>query len=239
MKTKHLLFSVLVLTSTNISAQNRFQFNVHVAPAVGDFGAGKAVGGYNYNGSINAGVPNSFAGTGLGVGVEYHLPIGAKGFHIFGALDAYWNRIKGSVRKEHELDNGDYLSIDHPDFFNLPLQLGPHYEYAFNDNIGMFVQLGLAGDLLLISKAGWTEPINNIYSWTYERHFSPSFSLGFTTSAGVVIKKKYVVGIGYKSLGNHVFVKSGSKSSPMEITTSTETIVKKVALFDLTLAIRI
>ncbi len=238
MKTVTCIAVVFLCAFTSL-AQKRFQLNVGFNPAIGNFSKGywDDYSPVYYGGSI------SFAGVGTNLGLEYHHPIGSKGFHVFGSLDGYWNPTKRSVKKGYEADfGGSYDVIKHRNFLNVALSAGVHYEHAVSETVSLFAQTGVLGDLLIIPKTSlvrynlpwWTETTANEYS--------SSMAPGFSLTLGTVIKQRFVIGIGYRNLGAHTLERTYTKTYEADgisnPSTDHQTLQKKMSIATLTFGLR-
>ena len=207
MKKKVVSVVALLILATSSYAQSSFSMHFDVAPAMGAFKLGEYEDNFEVGGSLSKDDPNGFAGTGIGIGLEGHIPIGDKGVNIILGLDCYRHSIKSSIRNSYLADLDANKTINFSEYYNLPVSAGIHYEYQIGEKVSMFGQFTGAFNFLKISKSklditsngGSFAPGEKVITRTYG--ISPHFGYGF--KVGFLLSQRYILGIGFKNFGAH------------------------------------
>jgi hypothetical protein len=231
MKTKTIVLFLFGIISIQVQAQNHFSAHVHIAPPVGNFKMAS-----DFFGSIDHADPLGYAGIGIGVGFEYRHPLGDKGLQGFLALDCFRNPIRRAWKKAYNLTLEDDETIKYSSYYNIPITLGIHYPKEIKENLSLFLQLGGVFDILKVSHSKKID-ISGVGTHTKKETFAPSISFGSHFRAGMIINERYIVGIGYKSLGIHSIEKTYLYIDPFVEETTMSFVQKGIAIMNITLGI--
>ncbi len=233
---KTTIITMIIFWSFSLKAQIQKQFSAHahIAPSTGAFAGG--VGG-DFYGSIDYADPYGFAGTGLGIGIEYHHPFGTKGLHGLIISDFIRTPIKRAFRQQHKITLDSYESIRFSSYYNIPITIGLHFEKEVKEDLAWYIQGGGILDVLKISSSKETDTFSSATA-IYQERFGLSTSFGFGLASGIVIKDTYIVGLGYKSLGIHNIGKTNIYTYDGDVNTSTVSVQKKLGMLNLTVGIQ-
>lgn len=216
MKKKSLVISAMLLLGTSCYAQKRFNVNAHLAPSAGAFKTG-SYDDFSTWGSVTLGDPNGFAGTGIGLGLDYRHAIQDKGLSLVFGIDAYRTPVKRIIRKSFKSDESfetGESTIKFSSYYNIAPKLGLQYGLMVNENIELYTQVTIAYDILKISGSEYR--YNIIEGWTpttktYDFNLSGAFGFGFRV--GMAFNDSYTVSLAYKNLGKHLIQRTFYGSS--------------------------
>lgn len=243
MKTTLLIACLLGLLSFNGYAQGDFSAHVHIAPPSTIFGGGDLDGFY---GVIDYDDPYGYAGLGIGLGLEYRYPLGDKGLSGLVSCDIFRNGIKRTYKEEYKKeleDDAEYFSFDYKikfsAYYNIPILVGINYDFTVLD-LPLFVQGGPLLDILKVSNMRRTYTYSNNEPYVDLDTYAPSVAFGYGVRVGMTLAEKYILGIGYKSLGTHSFSNTSYDSWGEDYqSSSTDTEVKKVGLINFSFGIQL
>ena len=202
MKKTSCLLTMLLLLGAHGYSQGKFSLHLDIAPTLSDFKQG-TLNDLGSNASISFGDPKGFAGTGIGIGIEYLHPIKDKGIHLFLGLDAYRNGMRSIIKRSFNAQLGEKETIRFSNYYNIPITLGLHYEKSVTENLALYGQLGVLYDFLKITRLEHSHESGVVLKTTDQR-YELSQAFGFAFEAGMVFNQKYSVSIGYKKLGSHI-----------------------------------
>ena len=209
MKTTIIITCLISMFSRNTHGQRIFSAHLHIAAPTGDFGDGV---GDEFDGSVAGIDPKGAAGIGLGVGAQYRYPIGDKGVHVLTSIDIVRSPIKKQWRNEFDATLNENSSMKYSSYYSIPLAVGLHYQAALNETVSVYAQGCGIFNTLKVSSAKLKSTFESGTS-LYTELFKPGVSFGFGVNSGVIIKEKYLVGIGYKMLGTHAMQRTTTYSS--------------------------
>ncbi|MFK7809124.1 MAG: hypothetical protein AB8F74_15080 [Saprospiraceae bacterium] len=202
-----LFFLITFLVSTIGNAQNNVSFHFGTALPLYDFGS-SALDNEDAGG----------AATGLNAGIQLIYPISDNGFGIFGGIDFNYNALKKGVRNDIEelyeslgIVNAEYNFFE---YINIPLTTGVNYSFSTNEKFGLFLEAGLALNLLKVTN--FELEVNN---QTITQGMDIASNIGVKLSGGVSINRKMKISVTYFGLGEHEIegeVVSGNNSDPVE-----------------------
>jgi hypothetical protein len=157
------------------------------------------------------------AGYGFDLGFSYRQPLGGNDKYclVFSA-DFLWTNSAYSIR--HNLNmtmaevrsNFDKVNAKSPNFINVPVLAGFHYEFGIGKNAEMFVapQIGASFRHITDRSAefiGATDPImegnNALYEYVYVDNYYNSLAFAFRLTAGFVFKEHWIVDLSYLYTG--------------------------------------
>ena len=235
MKTNILFACLFGVLSFKGYSQGNFSAHLQIAAPSLVFGAGAGV---DFQGDIAFGDPLGFAGVGIGVGLEYHHPVGNKNLSILASIDVIRNPIKRAFRQQYKLSLDQNETVKFSKYYNAPIMLGVHYDFEIK-NFPLFIQGGPVLDLLKVSGAERTSVSSSGNSSIDQEKYGLSFSIGYGIGTGIVFKDKYIIGFGYKRLGVHT-VKNTSiyTSSNGDVNSYIGSTVKKIGVFNITAGIQ-
>ena len=216
MKTKTVVLALILMAGTSVKAQSHVECNLHIAPPMWDFKQG-TYDDFNSKGSLSSGDPKGFAGTGIGLGLEYHKPIGEKGLQLKVGIDAYRHGVKKILRQSFIADISTFgdKSIRFSHYYNIPISIGFRFQRNVKEDIAFYAQFSGLYNLLKISKSVYTASFGST-SESRENSYVLSQSFGYSYRIGVVVNEKYSLGIGYKNLGAHLIDRRYSYKSQTE-----------------------
>lgn len=210
MKRTLLTMAVLAMTCTGaLQAQNTFSLRAGVALPMNNYA--DATADYT-NGVLRYGLLDKTkkggAGTGFTVGAQGKFGIkSVKGLGITVSADFFFNSTNTDVVDYHEEDidtresSTFEVSYKLPKYMHIPLLVGIDYTYDLNEHIGFYGEGALGMNMRLITAyeeynaTPTTEAINTI---TYKTAAAFAYRFG----AGIVINKRYNLGIAYYGLGS-------------------------------------
>lgn len=236
MKKQTFILSLLLMMGINAQAQKQFSLHAHITPAMGNFKIGV---GSDFNGTIDYKDPFGHAGTGLGLGIDYHHPFGDNGLHGLVAIDVIRNPIKRAWRQANNLEIDETETKKYSSYFNIPITLGLHYQKDVKEGTALFIQAGGILDILKVTNSKYTHTYASGEIKIREEHFNLSTSFGFGVSCGVVIKDTYIIGIGYKALGIHNIGMVNIYTDDDGVETSDDSTQKHIAMLNLTFGINL
>ncbi len=188
------LTSILILCVGTVFAQKqKSTFGMHASLSLpsGDFGntLGDRAGG---------------ARTGFGIGAAGTVPIGSQGLSWVIDLTFILNSMDLSVLEELFSDPGTEVNIDAGKWANIPLVSGLQYAGRVSPTLEIYV-VGLAGLNLVkapsadITVTAFGETVNSKIDYDT----GTSFAYGF--GGGVLLNKKFNIGVRYYGLGTPQF----------------------------------
>ncbi len=237
MKTKTVVLGLILMAGTTVSAQSKVECNFHIAPPMWDFKQG-TYDDFSSKGSVSVGDPKGFAGTGLGLGFEYHKPLGTKGLNLKIGIDAYYHRVKRIVRQSFIADISVFggESIRFSQYYNIPISMGIHFQRDVKEDIALYGQFSGLYNLLKISKSVYMENTgSNLKTWENSYGLSQSFGYGY--SVGMIVDDKYVLGIGYTNLGSHLINRTYSYKGATDSKTYVTQNQKNIPILNLNVGI--
>lgn len=243
MKKKVVSVFALLILATSSYAQSSFSMHFDVAPAMGAFKLGE-YDDFGGEGSLSTNDPNGFAGTGAGLGFEVQIPIGDKGLNAILGVDCYRHAVKSSIRKLEDSDLQEYQSVNYSEYYNIPILAGLHYEYDVSENFAVFGQVTGGLNLLKVSKSEFVTT-QSYADESIIRKYDLARSFGFGIKVGFLFNQRFILGVGFKSLGAHTIDVTRTKEfNPKvpELNAYTETAtyidVKNVSMLNLSFGIR-
>lgn len=210
MKKTVLTMAVLAMTCTGaLQAQNTFSLRAGVALPTGNYA--DATADYT-NGVLRYGLLDKTkkggASTGFTVGAQGKFGIkSVKGLGITVSADFFFNSTNADVRDyfDEDIDTRETstfeLSYKLPKYIHIPIMAGIDYTYDLNEHIGFYGEGALGVNVRIISKfeqysaTPTTETLNTA---TYKTAAAFAYRFG----AGIVINKRYNLGIAYYGLGS-------------------------------------
>ncbi len=205
MKKRLLTISAILLLGSQVHAQKRFNANLHIAPSAGTFKTG-TYDDFSSWGSIALDDPNGFAGTGIGIGLDYRYVIQEKGLSLVFGIDAYRTPVKRVIRKNftsYDSFEDGTSTIKFSSYFNFAPKLGLQYGGMVSETIELYGQAHILYDILKISRSDYQYGEGqNAGSKVYTYNSSGAFGIGFTV--GMAFNDHSTVSLGYKNLGKHL-----------------------------------
>lgn len=243
MKTTLLFTCLLCMLDFSGYAQGDFSAHIHIAPPSTIFGGGDPD---DFYGLIDSDDPYGYSGLGFGVGFEYHHPFGENGLSGLVSCDIFRNGIKRTYKEEYkkELDiDAEYFSFDYKvkfsAYYNIPILVGVNYDFTVMD-VPLFVQGGPLLDILKVSNTRRTYTYSNNEPNVNRDTYALSVAFGYGVRVGITLAEKYILSIGYKSLGTHSFSNTSYDSWGEDYqSSSTDTEVKKIGLINLSFGIQL
>lgn len=215
MKKLSIFLILAVLTLVASAQKSNWAFFAGYNNALGSF-AKSDVKNYDWvfisSSSINGG-----AGYGFNLGFSYRLPLGGTDQHnlVFSA-DFMWTASAYAIRNANNVamfelrDNFDKVRITSPNFINVPVLMGYHYETAVNSKVNIYAEAQFGASFRHITDRsaeflGGTEPLvignNTLYEYAYTDRFNKSLSYAFRITAGIVIIEHWIVDLAYLYTG--------------------------------------
>ena len=212
MKKTTILVALVALLGMGASqAQSHFSLRFG-----GLFPSGKyadASGDYSSGNGLNWGLDDNSkkggAGIGATVGAQFRYDIASvKGLGVLLSVDGMYNSLNSDVRDYYadmvdDLDNNvTEFSVTLPCYINIPIMAGIGYTLDATPNLGVFAEAALGANIRIITnevQTSYTPSTNyeRIGTYTYETATTFAFRLG----AGVLINKKFSIGVDYYGLG--------------------------------------
>ena len=217
MKKSIIILSLLTLLSLSASAQkSNWAFFAGYNNAVGNFARVDLPNNdwaFAYNNSTKGG-----AGYGFNIGFSYRLPLGSseKSSLVFSA-DFVWTSSSYAVRNSNNkaivelMDNFEKVRITAPNFINVPILAGYHYEFGINNKTKMFVEPQVGATFRHITDRtteliGGAEPLvlsdgTTLYEYSYTDKYNKSLSFAFRLNLGCVFIEHWIVDLAYLHTG--------------------------------------
>lgn len=238
MKTTLSIACLLCMLSFNGYTQGNFRAHLHIAAPSTIFGGGDLDGFY---GVIDYDDPFGYAGLGLGIGLEYQHPFGDKGLSGLVSLDLFRNGIQRTYKEQYKKDIQEFPGTHKTKFsayYNIPILVGVNYDLTIK-NLPFFIQGGPLLDFMKVSKTKKTTTYSSGDESVGLNTYAPSISFGFGIRAGVTLNDKYILGLGYTSLGVHSFSSTYYNNWGEEnVPSFTNTEVKKIGLIKFSFGIQ-
>ncbi|GAB5417035.1 MAG: hypothetical protein Crog4KO_19010 [Crocinitomicaceae bacterium] len=187
MKTTLITFLIMFMFGNHSYAQNRMTAHVGVGVPIGEFGEGDEYFGYIKN--------TSYAGNGLAIGLTYQYPLGDQGLYAFGDVSIARNALRRRYRREYAEWAEEDMSINHSEYYNIPLQIGAMYQRNVEENIAVYLRGGILLNFLKITKTRTTTESGS-GDLIRERRYAMRSAIGASFETGVVISDKVQIGLG-------------------------------------------
>jgi opacity protein-like surface antigen len=189
----------IVAMAASALAQEGFKgFQVHAGVAFpsGNFGSD------NKNRTPYDG--HGHAATGFNLGVKVYAPLSSvDGLSLVFALDGFYNGLQSDYTEdaiEEIEDDGGEVTMSK--YINVPLTAGINYAHALNDKLHLYGEFGLGVNYSTIT--------NNVEEYEdtdtkYTNSYKSAFGLAYGLEAGILINKKFNIGLRYNGLGSYKY----------------------------------
>lgn len=205
MKTKTILFSILLILSANCRAQNQSSIHATITQPVLNFG-----GGQISDFLFSAALPSDefgYAGTGLGLGYNFTHSLNEQGLFLTTGVDFYWNPIKSKVKDQFETEADGTHEYTFPNYFNIPLNIGLGFRKPINDKLVLVGSISPLINFLKVSKS------YHIHYFTgsqgdfssVESTYSLGRSIGIKFEGNATFNDQWILSVGYSLHGKHNF----------------------------------
>ena len=199
----------VLLFSVNVMAQTSFSYHLGASKPLGDFANSRAedrgdVIWYDLDSKKGG------AGMGLNLGVKMKSDIASiEGLGFIFTTDVFYNGANEDVKEwknelleefedEYEYDES---KLTLPKWLNIPVMVGLNYEYAINDDFGIWTEFGAGANLgKLTNHKGFFE-IDN-WEYTHKDVYEFKVSAAVQLGVGVKLSDKISMGVHYYSFGN-------------------------------------
>ncbi len=189
MKKTLLLILMLGSIGTIATAQKSFQFHFGAALPTGRFASSA---GDFYEGSGNA-------TTGFTVGVKALFPLRQEGLSFTAGMDILYNGWTADYKARVDEDMTDVQKYSK--YLNVPIMAGIEYNKSISSEMKLFGTFGLGLNILKVTPFSDYDKRDD---YTYVVKFATSTKGSYRLGGGLVINDKYILGLQYYGLGNHI-----------------------------------
>ena len=194
-----------------LSAQTQTYLNLGVSLPTGDFADGDGQSFAPMGESKEGG-----AGVGANLGFKWKFPTEAEGLGVLLSIDGIYNGLNSDVKDAFEdlVDGYEYegadVTLHKPNYINVPVLVGLNYCYDASDNIGIYGEAGIGLDARFMTKLKLELEISGYdyygdrisYERTLEYKYDPAVAFAFQLGAGIVINKRFTLGVNLYNLGS-------------------------------------
>ena len=188
------------------TAQTKFSVHAGLASPFGSFADSRAendqIAWLNRTGRAGAGM-------GFNLGMKMHFPIQSiKGLSVVATADFFYNGPNSDVKDwrddvvDDELANPnvDDYTLTLPKYINVPIMVGANYKYGVSKTAQLWGEGALGLNIGKITKFS-AYKLTDRYERSGERSYTSNISFAFQIGAGVVLSKKFSIGVHYYALG--------------------------------------
>ena len=188
------------------TAQTKFSVHAGLASPLGSFADSRAAN--NQMAWLNR-TDRAGAGMGFNLGMKMHFPIQSiKGLSVVATADFFYNGPNSDVKdwRDDVVDdmltneNLDDFTVTLPKYINVPIMVGANYKYRVSKTAQLWGEgtLGLnIGKITALS----INAVDGNSEGNLKRSYTSNTSFAFQIGAGVILSKKFSIGVHYYALG--------------------------------------
>ena len=157
------------------------------------------------------------SGMGFDLGVAYRMPISKSGrLNLVFSAELFYNnpsfrvKYKSAMAMLEASSNFRKVSITNPNFINVPILGGLHYEFPISERFNLYLEAQAGVAICKVTKRGaefigGNEPIEvgnqDLYDYIYTDRFYTSPSLALHCAVGLVGQKRFMMDLGLWHMG--------------------------------------
>jgi len=180
------------------------QFHIGLAFPSGKFADGDVDRGDSYN------LDKGFAAMGFKAGYKYYSPLQSENLSLVFGIEAFYNGLNSEFKDQFDdlIHHNIYSDITFPMYFNFPVTLGLNFAVPLQENLKLYGEAAIGGNLSLITKT----VLNLSHSFSNFDFYNesvttvtPVFGFTYGLEAGFFIGDKYSIGLRYSDLGSYKY----------------------------------
>lgn len=148
------------------------------------------------------------AGIGFNAGLKWYFGVGVKGLNVLLSVDGFYNGPSSDMKDYYKKMRSDMeawcdnVSVTSPKYINVPAMLGLNYSYDINNQLGIFAEAGIGGNMRFITDynvKGTSKILGLKNTSTYD--YENAFTLAWQAGVGVEVSKSLVISCSIYDLG--------------------------------------